>query len=99
MQKTELNDDVDMRFSDGGDWHHDIWLPAGAKMTEIHLRVYSFAFPENVYNITWNLIRKNGARLQIPIDASKIGHSSNAESVRLAFDLTFFSDPMSDSTK
>jgi hypothetical protein len=30
MQKTELNDDVDMRFSDGGDWHHDIWLPAGA---------------------------------------------------------------------
>ena len=94
MQKTELNDDVDMRFSDDGDWHHDIWLPAGAQMTEIHLRVYSFAFPDNVYNITWSLIKKNGARLHIPIDALKIGHSSNTEAVRLAFDITFYSDTL-----
>jgi hypothetical protein len=63
-------------------------------MTEIHLRVYSIAFPENVYNITWNLIRKNGARLQIPIEASKIGHSAKTEAVRLAFDITFFSDTL-----
>jgi hypothetical protein len=39
MQKTELNDDVDMRFSDVGDWHLDIWLPAGAKMIKIHYQI------------------------------------------------------------
>lgn len=90
MQKTEFSDDVNMSFSEGGDWHHDIWLPAGAQMTEIHLRVYSFTFPDYLYNITWSLIRVNGSRLQIPIDAAKIGHSVKTEAVRLAFDITFF---------
>jgi hypothetical protein len=95
MQKTELNDDVDMKFSANGDWHHDIWLPEGAQMTEIHLRVYSFAFPENIYHIRWGLIKKNGNRLLIPIDAAKIEHSVHTEAVRLAFDITYFSDKRS----
>jgi hypothetical protein len=92
MEKTEYNDDVDMSFSMNGDWHHDIWLPADAQMTEIHMRVYSFAFPDFIYNITWKAIHKNGNRLQIPIDASKTGHSYKTEAVRLALDITYYSD-------
>jgi hypothetical protein len=98
MQKTELNDDVDMKFSVNGDWHHDIWLPEGAQMTEIHLRVYSFAYPENIYHIQWGLIRKKGNHLQIPIDAAKLQHSEQTEAVRLAFDITYFSDKASASS-
>jgi hypothetical protein len=92
MEKTEYNDDVDMSFSLLGDWHHDIWLPADAQMTEIHMRVYSFAFPDFIYNITWKSILLNGHRVQIPIDAAKIGHSDKTEAVRLAIDITYYSD-------
>ena len=97
MEKTELNDDVNMNFSASGDWHHDLWLPADAQVTEIHLRVYSFAFPNNIYGIRWNSIQKKGARLHIPIDAFKIGHSAKNETVHLAFDVTFYSDALSPS--
>ncbi len=92
MQKVEYNDDVDMLFSSGQDWHLDIRLPLNAQITEIHLRVYSFSFPDNIYNITWNPIKQAGRFLQIPIDASKIGHSTPDEVVRLAFDITYCFD-------
>jgi hypothetical protein len=81
---------MDMLFSSGHDWHADIWLPGEAQITEIHLRVYSFSFPDYIYGITWGNIQPNGGRLQIPIDASKPGHSSKAEAVRLAIDITYF---------
>jgi hypothetical protein len=92
MQKTEYNDDVDMDFSANGNWHHDIWLPLDAQLTEIHMRVYSFAFPDFIYNITWKAIQQKGNRLQIPVNAAKIGHSDKTEAVRLAFDITYYSD-------
>jgi|SRR5450631_3345009 hypothetical protein len=92
MQKVEYNDDVDMLFSSGHDWHLDIRLPLNAQITEIHLRVYSFSFPDNIYNITWNTIKQAGRFLQIPIDASKTDHSTSDEVVRLAFDITYYFD-------
>jgi hypothetical protein len=91
MKKSEYNDDVDMLFTAGHDWHVDIWLPAKAQITEIHLRVYSFSFPDYIYTISWSTIKENGGRLQIPIDAAKIGNSSADEVVRLAFDITYYS--------
>ncbi len=92
MKKLEYNDDIGMLFSTGKDWHVDIWLPQDAQIVEIHLRVYSFSFPELIYNINWNYIRPNSNRLQIPIDAARIGHSKPDEVVRLAFDITYYSD-------
>lgn len=92
MAKLEYNSDVDMLYSAGHDWHADIWLPSDARIIEIHLRVYSFTFPENIYAITWGYIKLNGNRLQIPIDAAKNGHSAREETVRLAFDITYISD-------
>jgi hypothetical protein len=92
MKKLEYNDDIGMLFSTGKDWHVDIWLPQDAQIVEIHLRVYSFSFPDFIYNINWNYIRPNGNQLQIPIDAARIGHSRPDEVVRLAFDITYYSD-------
>ena len=92
MKKLEYNDDIDMLFSSGNDWHVDIRLPLDAQIAEIHLRVYSFSFPELIYNLNWNYIRPNGNYLQIPIDAARIGHSKPDEVVRLAFDITYYSD-------
>ena len=84
MEKHEYNTDMDMLFSAGHDWHADIWLPRDAQISEIHLRVYSFSFPDFVYGLTWGTIQPGGDKLQIPIDASKPGHSSIGEAVRLA---------------
>jgi hypothetical protein len=92
MAKHEYNADIDMLYTAGKDWHLDIWLPSDAQITELHLRVYSFAFPDNIYAITWGYIRPSGRRLQIPIDAAKIGNSTSDEVVRLAFDITYNSD-------
>jgi hypothetical protein len=92
MQKSEYNDDVDMSFSAAGDWRHDIWLPQGAQMTEIHLRVYSFTFPENIYHITWGLVRLDGNQQLIPIHASKAGDADRNDAVRLAIDITYYSE-------
>jgi hypothetical protein len=91
MQKKEYNDDVDMSFSAAGDWRHDIWLPESAQMTEIHLRVYSFTYPENIYHITCSPVQRNGNHLQIPIHASKTGDSDKNDAVRLAIDITYYS--------
>lgn len=98
MQKSEYNDDVDMNFSASGDWRHDIWLPEGAQMTEIHLRVYSFTYPENIYHITWRLVRVSGSHLQIPIHASRAGESDKNDAVRLAIDITYYSEIKPDTT-
>jgi hypothetical protein len=87
--KKEYNDDVDMSFSGDGEWHHDIWLPEGARMTEIHLRVYSFTFPENIYHIHWSPARLTGNHLQIPIHAASAGKGDKNDAVRLAFDVTY----------
>jgi hypothetical protein len=95
MATHEYNSDIDMLFSPGLDWHVDIWLPLDAQITEIHLRVYSFVFPDNIYAITWGYIKPNGSRLQIPIDAAKIGTSTPDEMVRLAFDITYDSNATS----
>jgi hypothetical protein len=92
MAKKEYNDDVDMFFSSGKKWQADVWLPADAQITEIHLRVYSFAFPENIYAISWETIRLKAGRIQIPIDAAMKGNSVKEEAVRLAFDITYYSD-------
>ncbi len=92
MAKQEYNDDVDMLFSSGKKWHADLWLPADARITEIHLRVYSFAFPENIYSITWDHLRVKGGHLQIPIDAEMNRNPVKEEAVRLAFDITYYSD-------
>jgi hypothetical protein len=35
-----------MRFKPRRNWHADILLPADARITEIHLRVYGFGFPD-----------------------------------------------------
>jgi len=90
MEKHEYNTDIDMLFSAGHDWHADIWLPRDAQISEIHLRVYSFSFPDFVYGLTWGTIQPGGDRLQIPIDASRPGHSSIGEAVRLAIAITYF---------
>jgi hypothetical protein len=87
--KKEYNDDVDMSFSGDGDWYHDIRLPQGAQVTEIHLRVYSFSFPENIYHIHWTPIRMSGHQLLIPIHASSAGKADKNDAVRLAFDITY----------
>jgi hypothetical protein len=92
MKKHEYNRDVDMQLTPAGNWHADIWLPADARITEIHLRVYSFGFPDFIYGITWGLIKPGGRRLQIPIDATRQEQSNAEEAVRLAIDLTFYSD-------
>jgi hypothetical protein len=92
MKKHEYNLDMDMLFSPGHDWHTDIWLPRDTQISEIHLRVYSFSFPDNVYGIEWGTIKPKGDRLQIPIDASRPGHSAAEEAVRLAIDITYYSN-------
>jgi hypothetical protein len=92
MEKIEYNADLDMNFSEGQDWHADIWLPVDALVSEIHLRVYSFSFPEYIYGISWGYIQRSGGRLKIPIDARKPGHSSEEEAVRLAIDVTYYAD-------
>jgi hypothetical protein len=91
MEKHEYNKDMDMLFTAAHDWHADIWLPGDAQISEIHIRVYSFTFPDTNYGIAWGHILPNGNRLQIPIDASKPGHSSKREAVRLAIDITYYS--------
>jgi hypothetical protein len=92
MKKLEYNDDVAMLFTVGKDWHVNILLPLDAQIAEIHLRVYSFSFPEFIYNLNWNYSRHFGNHLKIPIDAARIGHSNPEEVVRLAFDITYYSD-------
>jgi hypothetical protein len=98
MKKLEYNDDIDMLFSPGKDWHVDIRLPKDAQIVEMHLRVYSFSFPEFIYNLNWNNMRFSGNQLQIPIDASRIGHSKPDEVVRLAFDITYYSNSPEETT-
>ena len=90
MKKHEYNKDVDMKFTSGHDWHADIWLPPDAQIAEIHLRVYSFGHPDYIYGLSWGLIKTGGRRLQIPIAASRTGHSNVEEAVRLAIDITFY---------
>jgi hypothetical protein len=90
MEKHEYNTDIDMRFSAANHWHAEVALPGGAQISEIHLRVYSFSFPENVYGISWGNFQIIGDKLQIPIEASGNGGSSGAEAVRLAIDITYF---------
>jgi hypothetical protein len=90
MEKHEYNTDIDMLFSETNLWHAEVLLPRGAQISEIHLRVYSFCFPENVYGISWGNFQILGDKLQIPIDASRNGGSSGAEAVRLAIDITYF---------
>jgi hypothetical protein len=92
MEKIEYNADQGMVFTHGQDWHADIWLPGDARISEIHLRVYSFSFPDYMYGISWGYIKRSGGRLKIPIDAGKPGHSSEEEAVRLAFDITYYRD-------
>jgi len=92
MKKYEYNEDVDMKFTAGRDWHADISLPPDAQIAEIHLRVYSFGYPDYNYGLTWGLIKTAGRRLQIPIDASRHGHSEAEEAVHLAVDITYYSD-------
>ena len=92
MKKHEYNTDMDMLFSSGHNWHTEIWLPRDAQISEIHLRVYSFPFPDFIYGIKWGTIIPDGDRLLIPIDASRSGHSSREEAVRLAIDITYYSD-------
>jgi hypothetical protein len=91
MKKLEYNADLDMVFSDH-DWHAKIRLPRDAQISEIHLRVYSFSFPDYVYGITWGDSQFRDDKLQIPIDASRSGHSKASEAVRLAIDITYYSD-------
>ncbi len=90
MEKHEYNTDMDMLFTTGNDWHADIYLPGNAQISEIHLRIYSFCFPENTYGLSWGIMQRIGDQVQIPIDASKTGHSSKGEAVRLAIDITYF---------
>jgi len=90
MKKHEYNEDVDMKFTAARDWHTDIWLPNDAQITEIHLRVYSFGHPEYIYKLSWGLIRTNSRHVQIPIEATKSGHSGIEEAVRLAIDITYY---------
>jgi hypothetical protein len=90
MEKHEYNTDIDMLFSTANNWHAEVLLPGSAQISEIHLRVYSFSFPENVYGISWGTFKIVGGKLQIPIDASRNGGSSGAEAVRLAIDITYF---------
>jgi hypothetical protein len=90
MKKHEYNEDMDMKFTAGRDWHAEIWLPADAQITEIHLRVYSFGHPDQIYKLSWGLIKTTGRHLQIPIDASRSGHSKVEEAVRMAVDITYY---------
>jgi hypothetical protein len=92
MKKHEYNGDVNMKLTPCRSWHADVWLPADARITEIHLRVYSFGFPDFIYGLTWGLLKSAGRRLQIPIDAARQEQSNAEEAVRLAIDLTFYSD-------
>jgi hypothetical protein len=92
MKKYEYNTDVDMIFSLGHGWHADIWLPGDAQISEIHLRVYSFSFPDNIYGITWGSMETKNGRLQISIGAFRPGHSKADEAVHLAVDITYYSE-------
>lgn len=92
MKKHEYNADMDMTFSSGQDWHADLWLPRDAQISEIHLRVYSFSFPDYVYGIHWSLMKPQGDRLHIPVGACKQGHSEAEEAVHLAVDITYYSE-------
>jgi hypothetical protein len=89
MIKHEYNADLDMQFSDSSDWHIDIILPPDASISEIHLRVYSFSYPENIYSISWGDIRRQDDQLQFPIDAWRYG-SEESEAVRLAINITYY---------
>jgi hypothetical protein len=91
MKKHEYNADMDMTFTPGHDWHADVWLPRDARISEMHLRVYSFSFPDYVYGIRWGMMVLQGDRLHIPIDAFKPGHSEKEEAVHLAVDITYYS--------
>jgi hypothetical protein len=92
MKKHEYNADMDMTFSSVHDWHAEILLPVDARISEIHLRVYSFSFPELVYGIRWNMMKPQGNHLRIPIDAYKPGHSNADEAVHLAVDITYYTE-------
>ena len=90
MTKHEYSADLDMLFSDSQDWHTDIILPPDAKISEIHLRVYSFSNPQIIYGISWGYIQRLGDQLQIPVDARRKGFSDESEAVRLAVDITYY---------
>ena len=90
MQKKQRDRKEPMLFTPGNDWHLDIFLEANAQITDISLKVYSQEFPNNVYNIAWNLIRQEGIQTQIPIDAAKIGHSNANEKVHLHYEITYY---------
>ena len=92
MKKLEYNADTDMLFSADQNWRADIRLPRDAQISEIHLRVYSFSFPDYVYGISWGDFQIRDGKLHIPIDASRSGHSKLSEAVRLAIDITYYSD-------
>jgi hypothetical protein len=92
MEKHEFNTDIDMLFSATSHWYAEVQLPGDAQISEIHLRVYSFGFPDNVYGISWGSFQVIEDKLQIPIGASRNGGSSRAEAVRLAIDITYFTE-------
>ena len=91
MIKHEYNADLDMLLSESRDWHIDIILPPDASISEIHLRVYSFSYPENIYAISWGDIIRQADQLQIPINARRDG-SEKSEVVRLAISITYYRD-------
>ena len=90
MIKEHLHENVPMLFTAGRDWHLDIFLEANAQVTEISLKVFSHAFPANVYSIAWNLIQQNGTQTQIPIDAAKTGLSTIDEAVHLEYKIVYY---------
>lgn len=53
-------------------------------------QAFSSVVHSNIYNINWSTIRQNGSHTQIPIDASKINHSSESEKVHLSFHIIYY---------
>lgn len=89
MNCEHIKKEEAMLFSEGCDWHLDIFLESNVQIMEIHLKAFSEVNPDFIYNITWNLIRQNGQQTQIPIDVSKINHSTISEDVILFYEIKY----------
>lgn len=90
MNLKHIKKEEPMLFTAGNDWHLDIFLEANAQIIEIQLKAYSIVNPDFIYNIAWNLIQQNGQQTQIPIDVSKINHSTSAEEVMLFYEIKYY---------
>ena len=89
MNHKHIKNEAPMLFTAGHDWHLDIFLESNAQIMEINLKVFSKVNPDFVYNIAWNLIQQNGLQTQIPIDVSKINHSTESEKVILFYEIKY----------